>query len=266
MLLKISAVSSSTLKSGGTMLALLSHDTGKYSTDYLYSTDSALLGVRTLYNFGPDPKDASASLYTGGGAITSENQQNFSSSTLNGRFSAGAELYYGLLNKSGGMSTGIRFATLPSHPGFPYTMTCTLNPLMGNLSTTYAVKAGPSLALCSRFEFNVYSYESELQLGMELWKYKQNLESTKGDTAESLEWAYRKIKQAAWPEDFPATKQITDEPIAGVLKARVTQDWNFAVLWEGRIKDLLYSFGAIIDFKKRDQIFRGVGLELQYSS
>ena len=254
------------MKAGGTILALISHDTGKHSTDYLYSTDSALLGVRTLYNFGPDPRDDPPSSFIGNSTNASESPQNIINSNLNGRFSAGAELYYGLLNKSGGMSTGIRFATLPSHTGFPYTMTCTLNPLMGNLSTTYAVKAGPNLALCSCFEFNVYSYESELQLGMELWRHKQNQESIRSDPIEELEWAYRKIKLAAWPEDVSTPKDTDSDPIAGVLKARMTQDWHIALLWEGRIKDLLYSFGAVIDFKRRDQIFRGVGLELQYSS
>jgi distribution and morphology protein 10 len=51
-----------------------------------------------------------------------------------------------------------------------------------------------------------------------------------------------------------------------VLKARVDQDWRVALLWEGRIKELLFTLGASLDLKKREQIFRSVGLELQYSS
>lgn len=249
--LKITSVSDSRLKSGGTILALFQHDIGKYSTEYLYSTDSALLGIRGLYNFGPDPragpapshKNAATTLTTTSAAAT------FSSSEgLRGRFSAGAEIYYGLLNKSGGISTGIRFATLPRHTGFPYTMTLTLNPLMGNLSSTYAVKASPSLALCSRFDFNVYSYESDLQLGMELWRRRR-----KND---DLDWVYTKL----------GTKRKEDDDVAGVLKARVNQDWGIGVLWEGRLKDLLYSCGVTLDFRRRDSPFRAVGLELQYSS
>lgn len=53
--LKVSCVSDSRLPNGGTILAHLQHDAAKHNTEYIYSTDSALLGVRGLYNFGPDP-------------------------------------------------------------------------------------------------------------------------------------------------------------------------------------------------------------------
>ena len=50
--INISCVSDSRLPSGGTILAHLQHDAGKHCCEYLYSTDSALLGVKGLYNFG----------------------------------------------------------------------------------------------------------------------------------------------------------------------------------------------------------------------
>jgi len=239
--LRIAAVSDSNLNNGGTILALLQNDVGKYSTEYMYSTDSALMGLRGLYNFGPDPRNAPTQ-------PTSEHQVE----PVHGRFSAGAELYYGLLNKSGGVSTGLRFTTLPDHPGFPYTMTLTLNPLMGNLTSTYAVKAGPNLALCSRFDFNFYSYESELVLGCELWRRR--------NTAD-IDWAVKKLRP-----DWGQPTRSPDDDVPGVLKARVDQDWRVGVLWEGRIKELLFTLGASLDLKKREHIFRSVGLELQYSS
>ncbi|KAK5171696.1 Mitochondrial distribution and morphology protein 10 [Oleoguttula sp. CCFEE 6159] len=234
--LRISCVSDSTLNNGGTILALLQNDYGKYSTEYLYSTDSALLGVRGLYNFGPDPRTSpsvSASTVASEGSVLAEPQY--------GRFSAGAELYYGALNKSGGVSTAIRFATLPQHTGFPYTMTLTLNPLMGNLSSTFAVKAGPQLSLCSRFDFNVYSYESDLQLGLELWR----LRSTSLETA----WAEKLLR-----EGWKRRKARADEDVIGILKARVDQNWKIGLLWEGRIKELLFSAGAGFDLKRRDKV------------
>lgn len=239
--LRIAAVSDSNLNNGGTILALLQNDVGKYSTEYMYSTDSALMGVRGLYNFGPDPRNAPTE-------PTSVDQVE----PVHGRFSAGAELYYGLLNKSGGISTGLRFTTLPNHQGFPYTMTLTLNPLMGNLSSTYAVKAGSSLALCSRFDFNFYSYESELQLGCELWRRRNTTD---------INWAIKKLRP-----DWERRTISPDDDVSGVLKARVNQDWHVGVLWEGRIKELLFTLGASLDLKKREQIFRSVGFELQYSS
>ena len=288
-LLKLSTVSSSNLRSGGAILALLSHDVGKYSTEYLYSTDSALLGIRGLYNFGPDPRYVPP--------ISSSTQSNPlppslpSSTPLNGLFSAGVEVYYGLLNKSGGISTGIRFATLPQHTGFPYTMTLTLNPLMGNLSSTYAVKAGDALSLCSRFDFNVYSYESDFQVGLELWRRRRRLQS-----ADPLHWAREKMRSVQWDESlfapepplppspsppasspFPPARSILssqqvskhdseDATTSGVLKLRVTQDSGIGLLWEGRAKELLYTCGVSVDLKRTNQIFRGVGLEVRYSS
>jgi len=253
--LRLSCVSDSMLPNGGAILALLQNDYGKYSTEYLYSTDSSLLGVRGLYNFGRDPrKDA----YEPG-------RDTFMPSTTidpspilgttepqHGRLSAGAEAYFSPINKSGGVSTAIRFTTLPSHTSFPYTMTLTVNPLMGNVSSGYAVKAGPDLSLCSRFDFNFYSYESDVQVGMELWKRKH----MDPETA----WARRMIRPdwqqgGAVPDDYD-----------GVLKAKVDQNWKMSLLWEGRIKEVLVSFGAGLDLKKRDQIVGSVGLEFSYSS
>ncbi|KAF7449605.1 mitochondrial distribution and morphology protein 10 [Pyrenophora tritici-repentis] len=239
--LRIAAVSDSNLNNGGTILTLLQNDMGKYSTEYMYSTDSALMGVRGLYNFGPDAKVAATE------PIVAEQVES-----VHGRFSAGAELYYGILNKSGGISTGLRFATLPNHAGFPYTMTLTLNPLMGNLSSTYAVKAGRNLALSSRFDFNFYSYESELQLGCELWRIRSTTD---------VEWAVKKLRP-----DWKRPTVSPDDDVSGVLKARVDQDWRVGVLWEGRLKELLFTLGASLDLLKREQIFRSVGIELQYSS
>ncbi|KAG9191401.1 hypothetical protein G6011_09489 [Alternaria panax] len=239
--LRIAAVSDSSLNNGGTILTLLQNDFGKYSTEYMYSTDSALMGVRGLYNFGSGPRVASTE------AVAAEQV-----GPVDGRFSAGAELYYGILNKSGGISTGVRFATLPNHAGFPYTMTLTLNPLMGNLSSTYAVKAGPNLALSSRFDFNFYSYESELQLGCELWRLRSTAD---------IDWAIKKLRP-----DWKRPTLSPDDDVSGVLKARVDQDWRIGVLWEGRIKELLFTLGASLDLKKREQMVRSVGVELQYSS
>ena len=226
--LKISCVSDSRLPNGGTSLALFQHDTAKHSTEYLYSTDSALLGVRGLYNFGPEPVEAIPlpSLTTTTSNPTTPPITPSPISQPHGRFTAGLELYYGLLNKSGGISTGLRFATLPAHSGFPYTMTLTLNPLMGNLSSTYSVLASPLLTLSSRFDFNVYSYESELQVGLELWRPR--LKS--------------KVKEK--PEGMSKGEQEA----GGVLKARVDQKGGIGVLWEGRVKELLVSVGVEVGY------------------
>lgn len=250
--------------------------------------------MRGLYNFGPDPRTLFPSLSSPPPAASQPPTISALSPTPStiatqpaphptanaGRFSAGFELYYGLLNQSGGMSTGIRFATLPTHAGFPYTMTLTLNPLMGNLSSTYAVKAARALTLCSRFDFNVYSYESELVVGMELWRRRRRRRKgwEERDGEGELGWVYRKLRLGGWEGDGEKgtgreeeAKRMgrqggDDDDVTGVLKARVDQDWNVGVLWEGRVKELLYSCGASVDLTGREKMFRGVGVELMYSS
>ncbi|CAG8976116.1 hypothetical protein HYALB_00002396 [Hymenoscyphus albidus] len=244
---RLSAVSNSQMKNGATILALHQYDVGKYSAETLYSTDGGLIGVRGLYNFGTDPRKE-----------IREREPPRTEDRFYGRFSAGAEMYYGSLNKSGGVSLGGRFATLPAHSGTPLTATLTLNPLMGNISTTYAVKAGNNLALCSKFDFNVYSYESDLMLGCELWRMKARSPRVRERSmAAKLEWRLDPFEEKATPEP---------EQVLGVLKARVDQNWKIGLLWEGRVKEILFALGSSIDMKRRDQPFRAIGLELQYSS
>ncbi|KAF3345291.1 hypothetical protein VdG2_06542 [Verticillium dahliae VDG2] len=154
--LQLSAVSGHYLRSGGTLLGLAHYDVGRYAVEGLASSDGGLLGLRGIYNFGGDAEETDA-----GGHLHAR---------IYGRFSTGGEIYYGTLNKSGGMSVGARFATLPSHQGTPLTTTLTINPLMGNISATYAVMAGRHCSVATRFGFNVYSYESDWAVGLELWR------------------------------------------------------------------------------------------------
>jgi distribution and morphology protein 10 len=239
------------------MLAQLSHDTGKYCNEYLFSTDNALFGWRGLWNFGPDPR------YTPANAPPRLSL-----------LSAGAEAYYSPISSLMGVSTGLRFSTLPAatqvpstsssnHPTpistFPYTLTLTLTPITGSLSTTYSLRASPNLAFSSRFGFNVYSWESEMVAGCELWRRKPKSTSSDDD----LEWARRKVRlndfSASLSGSSPssplvsdpvqpesAVKSHADEGEAGdsVIKLRVDQSWNVRLLWEGRVKELLISAGV----------------------
>ncbi|KAL8908937.1 MAG: hypothetical protein Q9207_000513 [Kuettlingeria erythrocarpa] len=274
---KINAVSDARLPNGGSVLALLAQDWGKWSAEYLFSTDSALLGVRGLYNFGPDPRDpgnptrssAIEDLAAMVPDVNTGSKQMVGAGQPVSRFSAGAEVYYGLLNKSGGMSTGVRFATLPAHTGFPYTMTLTLNPLMGNLSSSYSVSAGELLSLSSRFDFNVYSYESGVLMGMELWKMRGfggEDESPDKSKQKRLERAKDKIEAGRRSTLLDDEDTRNGGDVAGCLKASVNQRGNLGLLWEGRLKELVYSCGASIDLRRGENIISGVGLELQYSA
>ena len=253
-LLRLTAVSDSLLPNGGSILASLQSDYGKYSTEYLYSTDSSMLGARGLYNFDFDPRQGLTGPEPGSEMISASNSPNSATpERQHGRLSAGAEVYFSPLNKSGGMSTAIRFATLPTHTGFPYTMTLTCNPLMGGISSGWAVKAGEDLALCSRFNFNFYSYESAVQVGMELWRRRQLDPSTA--------WARRMLRP-----DWAVAKQPEHDDYDGVLKVRADQNWKIGILWEGRVKGLLLSMGAALDLRRKERVMGSVGLEVSYSS
>lgn len=114
--LRIAAVSDAKLKNGGTILALVQQDVGKYSTEYLYSTSEGLIGARGLYNFGYDPRPRDKTTpdtvewhdpefaypdpaVFGETDLTEEAELE---KLPTGRLSMGAEVYYGVLNKSGG--------------------------------------------------------------------------------------------------------------------------------------------------------------------
>ncbi|RAH65751.1 mitochondrial distribution and morphology protein 10 [Aspergillus aculeatinus CBS 121060] len=254
------------------LLTQLSHNTGKYSNEYLFSTDNALFGWRGLWNFGPDPR-----------ATPTASTQPLS------LLSAGAEAYYSPVSSLIGMSTGLRFSTLPAATDvpssssssscsstssassnsnnsnsnnpistFPYTLTLTLTPLTGSLSTTYSLRASPNLAFSSRFGFNVYSWESEMVAGMELWRKSRRAAPADDPDDDGLEWARRKMRGERHPP-LPSPVRKTDplgqlhpvrktagqeEANESVLKIRVDQSWNVRLLWEGRVKELLVSAGV----------------------
>ncbi|CAG7946858.1 unnamed protein product [Penicillium nalgiovense] len=240
------------------MLTQLSHDTGKYSNEYLFSTDNALFGWRGLWNFGPDPR------------YTRDVPPPLS------LLSAGAEAYYSPISSLIGMSTGLRFTTLPaateippsSSPSstrtpistFPYTLTLTLAPIVGSLSTTYSLRASPNLAFSSRFGFNVYSWESEMVAGCELWRRTKKSDSSND---EDLEWARRKMRMHDFGVSLPGSpaSPLLEDPARpegpvssnahteaetsdSVIKLRIDQSWNVRLLWEGRVKELLVSAGV----------------------
>lgn len=283
---QVSAVSADALRNGGTILALAQYDERRFGVEGLASTDGGLLGLRGLYNFGGNASTAN-SLAPGGTEDTNNHNLSVERERIYGRFSVGGELYYGTLNKSGGMSLGARFATLPAHRGTPLTATLTLNPLMGNISATYAVQARQYCSLATMMDFNFYSYESDWKVGLELWSKRRpggfllgvepDPAPQRSDDGErprgqersfqaKLEW---RLDDPGPPSEAPATTparaRIGDEYL-GVLKARIDQNLRIGLLWEGRVQSLIFSLGTGIDLHKLDQAFRTVGLQIQYSS
>lgn len=294
-------------------MSMLQYDTGRYGVEGLASSDGGLLGIRGLYNFGGDVADADPVSAQLDEVFGHSHNSHHERDRIYGRFSAGGEFYYGTLNKSGGISLGARFATLPRHKGTPLTATLTINPLMGNMSWTYAVMAGENCSLATRMSFNVYSYESDYTVGLELWKKKQawshlNAEPdakillpaiaersfqakmewrldepaspsplidqattaiASSETAKTKERSFKAKLEWCLDEEDSATSTTIDEvddPYAGVFKARLDQHFRVGLLWEGRVKSLLFSLGSSIDLRRPDSPFRNLGLEVQFSS
>ena len=175
----------------------LQHDTGRTCTEYTWSAEDGMLGVRLLHNFGklaPSPEEAAKALQSvsTGSRQKRVDEEEAMEGGLKGRISAGAEVYFSARERSAGVSTGIRFTTLPdaTPPSFqlpstassasslsssytpsqpPTSITALFNPMLGHISGAYAARVTRNLSMCSRFDFNVYSYESEWTMGMEWW-------------------------------------------------------------------------------------------------
>ena len=178
--------------------------------------------------------------------------------------SAGAEFYYSPFSHVIGMSTGLRFTTLASHikpapvygkplagtslltpaniahSSFPYTMTLTLNPLVGSISSSYSVKPTPSLALSSRCDFNFYSWESRYVVGAEMWRGKSRR------AEDPVAWARAMLEEWFTPEEKALKDATTDREEENVLKFRVDDAWHFKALWTWRVKALLVSAGVSV--------------------
>jgi mitochondrial distribution and morphology protein 10 len=82
------------------MTAQFQRDVGRYSTEYLISSDDLLLGFRGLWNFGVEPRVLESTDLTP--TPISNDTDDLLPPPINGRLSAGLEVYYGLLNKGGG--------------------------------------------------------------------------------------------------------------------------------------------------------------------
>jgi len=199
---------------------------------------------------------------------------------LKGRMSIGAEVYFSAKEKSAGVSTGIRFTTLPdaTPPSFqlptpsgvfstplpspsplartlplqpPTTITALFNPMLGHMSSAYTARVSKDLSLSSRFDFNVYSFESEWTMGTEWWLRRQPAPSS--DEVVDLR-----------PHSSPSSIHSTD--VRGVVKARASTNNHVSLMWEGRLRNMLVSLGVVSDFSSRSKPIKSLGLEVSYFS
>lgn len=148
---------------------------------------------------------------------------------LKGRWSAGGEIYFSAQERSAGVSTGLRFTTIPESAGGPpqppTTATATLNPIMGQLSAAYAVQVGRDSALASRFDFNMYSYDAELTVGGE-WFQRKGRKTTERavERVKEERKTFDAFGRGADEEEDVRKRRNNDaeDEVLGVLKVRAS--------------------------------------------
>ena len=84
----------------------LQHDTGRWCTEYTYSAEDSMVGVRVLHNFGKladeSERSGSATLVSRAGGMKRIDEEDAMEGGLKGRISAGAEVYFSAKEKSAG--------------------------------------------------------------------------------------------------------------------------------------------------------------------
>lgn len=214
--LLLTCVSDSAVKYGGALTANYQRDSGNWCQEFIFSTYEALLGYRGMYSLSfAEIRSASRAAVP-----------------VPSKLSLGFEVFYGVANKSPGFSTALRYVTQSTYTGSPLTLTLMSNPLMGHLSATYAVQTATKASFASRFDFNLFSYDSDFSLGCELWRNADSATSPPSVIKSSLSLGSQRVN----------------------------------LLWESKFKDFLASAGVSLSFAERTPKATSFGIEIQYSS
>lgn len=203
------------------MTATLYSGNAKWMREYIYSTHDNLLGFRALGIIATYPREEG-------------------DSRPPSQLSSGAEIFYAISKKVPGASVAARYTTYARYTQTQATMSIVCNPLMGSINATYAIKPTEQSAFASRYDFNFYSYLSDLTIGAELWR---------NDPISS---------QAASSKIRPGPRSV--------LKASTSlASQTLNLLWGGGYHDFLISLGGGFCYGDRAIPFQ-YGIELAYSS
>ncbi|KAL3231408.1 Mitochondrial distribution and morphology protein 10 [Nakaseomyces bracarensis] len=130
----------------------LQRDSGRNFQELILSSNDLLCGYRVAHNFLTTPSKLNSSLYN------------------NSSLSLGAEVWLGLISLNPGCSTTVKYCTHSANTGRPLTLTLSWNPLFGHISSTYSAKTSACSTFCAKYDFNIYSIESNLTFGCEFWR------------------------------------------------------------------------------------------------
>lgn len=298
------SISSNSVTPFWNLMVGINHHTKKWSQQYSYSTDDGLFGARVLHNFPISSNKRSFTTSSASSLGTEDDrkrlvdEEEVMDNVLKGRFSTGAEIYFSPKGKSAGVSTGVRFCTIPDPPGVamtqqPTVITATLNPIMGQISSSYGTKVGRNVALATRFDFNLFSFESDITFGGE-WLQKPsgskitnlpegNSKSDFLDTEQQSQRQFGFSKSSAVKDISGLTSSFWktvkgDGNTSSMLKARFSPVTGFTVMWEGKWQECLIGLGLNSEFlvprssshraglDSLQPVIKGVFLELQYNT
>ncbi|KAJ3182124.1 Mitochondrial distribution and morphology protein 10 [Gaertneriomyces sp. JEL0708] len=176
--------------SSSSINAQLMHATPNYSTEVSYTTDEHVIGLSGLQRFGGS------------------------------NWAAGGELYYTAKERSGGLSFAARYKSQVDNT--KTVLAVVSNPMMGQLSASYTTTVAPNLTMSTRYDFNVYSYEADLAVG--------------------VEYAPKEQRQ--------------------LVKGRISLSQGMAVKLEGQYKRAMFSIGLMTEFLRNPRRSVGVELQI----
>ncbi|KAG0669916.1 Mitochondrial distribution and morphology protein 10 [Maudiozyma exigua] len=248
----------------------------KYKNENLqeltFSSDSSLCGYRFIHNFTSSPSKFNNALYN------------------NASFSMGGEIWLALSTLTPGCSTSLRYCTHAANTGRPLTLTLSWNPLFGHISSSYSAKTSMNTTFAAKYDFNLYSTDSNLSFGCEFWRknpvqkgydnaiksqmeepHKYHVKSIFDDAdyltgsrngiSEHQKKLLNDVAHTLSPslEQMGKEKAIIEEFEDKFNTENYTNVWKFAtslrdhnlrVLWEGKFKGFLLSAGTDIFFTK----------------
>ncbi|KAL2914056.1 Mitochondrial distribution and morphology protein 10 [Polyrhizophydium stewartii] len=81
-------------------------------------------------------------------------------------WSIGTEVFYTAKERSGGLSLGAKFRK-DYDGGADSTLTFVANPVMGHVGAAYATTVAKDMEMATRYDFNVYSFDADVGVGIE---------------------------------------------------------------------------------------------------
>ncbi|GMM53332.1 Mdm10 protein [Starmerella bacillaris] len=195
----------------------------KWSREFIYSTHENLFGLRALANLCSWEEKNTESRLVNWPRISPGNHDASSSSP----------------DELSGTGESDTVSSVTSS-AIPLTLSLVTNPLMGSISVAYSLQPTPLLALATRFDYNLYSYLSDLTLGCELWR----------TTPISL------------------SSEISDDrrdgPISVFKVSTSLASQTAQILWEGSVHDFIVSVGLKFCYSDSSAPAQ-TGIEITYS-